>query len=298
MRTKPKKVERNTIAFGGLNVTSGAREGELKDCKNVSAEFFPNLATRRGRTRVNSFSSPTALHSFNGFIVVDGTDLIYKGQVVGSVSPGIKQFAVVSNKLVIHPDMLMLDLVNNKLSRLFASVISESASSTFGKTGDNDYLEVTSSLSGGTGQKIFTYTEAAIPVVKKYSALSWSEIGGWVKTGEAEVAVNTLVEGDLLIPTKVLESGSFVIPTKTTTGYTGEDNSEGVYYEVSSSVVTAANQHKWAKYNLVESYNEYTYYNQGSWVDGGLQAYGQGSGGYTCSDYSFNPSTGTFTTYG
>ena len=293
MNAKPKKAERKTVAFGGLNVTSGAREGELKNCKNVSAEFFPNLATRRGRTRLTSYNNASALYSFNGFVVVNGTDLIYNNQIVGGVSVGPKQFAVVDRKLVIHPDMLLLDLENNKLTSLSGEVVSESNSSTFGKDGEFDYLEVTASISGGSSSRLFTYDSTSIPTVKKYSSLSWSSEDGWTKTGEQEVLVTALVSGDKIIPTKVLESGAYVIPIKTVTGYTGEENNEGVFFSVDSKTNTPGNLIKWEKFNVVTYDNSRWEYSesQPTIADVGVEA---SSVNFAYNNYVINHTTGQF----
>lgn len=296
MRTRPKKVERRTVAFGGLNKTPTINEGELSEARNLTMGNYPHLSTRTGRTKLTEYSNPSALHSFNGFIVVNGTDLIYNNQIVGGVSVGPKQFAVVNKKLVIHPDMLLLDLENNKLSSLAGEVTSAVNAATFGKDGDFDYLQVTASITGGTETRQFSYTDTTIPTVKKYSSLSWSSGGGWVKSGEAEVLVTALVNGDKIIPTKVLETGAYVIPTKTINGYTGEENNEGIYFTISSASSTNTYQYKWEKFNVVSYDQPYSYYTDGNWYSLGSEELDPG---YTISGFSSfsgpNASTGNYT---
>ena len=165
--------------------------------------------------------------------------------------------------------MMLLDLENNKFSSLAGEITSAVNAATFAKDGVYDYLEVTASITGGTESKQFSYIDTTIPTVKKYTSLSWSSGGGWVKTGEAEVLVTALANGDKIIPTKVLESGAYVIPTKTESGYTGTDNNDGIYFSITS--VSSANnyQYKWEKFNIYTSYEEYSYYSDGNWQSWG-----------------------------
>jgi len=104
------KKKQQTVSFGGLNLTQSAKEGELRASKNLTTDQFPCLAVRRSNAVYGEHGNPTALTAWDGLVVVDGTDFIYRGQVVGKITEGEKQFAVVNTKLVIWPDKKYLDI--------------------------------------------------------------------------------------------------------------------------------------------------------------------------------------------
>ena len=304
MRVQPKKYQRQTVRFGGYNATSNAIEGELKSSKNLTVEQFPYLANRKGRSLIRSFTRPTALFSFNGFVIVDGTDLLYNNQIVGTVTAGPKQFAVINNKLVIHPDMILLDLTNNKIRKLSGEMITEPNTVTFGNDGTRDYLEVASALDGGSGSRAFPYTTSTEPTVKVYTALTWDSGTGWDKTPadgteytvtELATAFAALGSGEKLyiIPSKVTETGAYVIPTKTGGVWSGSENSDGVYFELTSAVNAGSPEYKWGKYNAVLVSGD-CYYTQGSFAYEAAAALNPGDSWTLKNGYSFNSYANTF----
>lgn len=64
----------------------------------MSARRYPYLSTRRGREQLTQYEGATALTAWNKLVAVQGVDLLYDGTVVGHVSPGEKQFAVINTK--------------------------------------------------------------------------------------------------------------------------------------------------------------------------------------------------------
>jgi hypothetical protein len=113
--------QRQIVQFAGLNFSDTAQEGQAKECRNLSARRFPYLTTRLRREAVGDYVAPTAVTAWDKLVVVDGTSLIYDGAVVGSVTAGEKQFAVVNTKLVIWPDKVYLDLLTRKIVPMGAS---------------------------------------------------------------------------------------------------------------------------------------------------------------------------------
>ncbi len=118
MRYQESRKRKEINGFGGLDRTDGAGDGYLSEAVNLSSRRFPFLAPREGRKLVQACAAGSALFAWGDLVVVDGTELRYKGEVVGSVLAGPKQFAVVNTRLVIWPDKVYLDLDSGELKRL------------------------------------------------------------------------------------------------------------------------------------------------------------------------------------
>ena len=115
------KTKQQIVEFLGVNFSDNFTDGNFSACRNLSARRYPYLSTRLRRLPVGDYVSPTAVTAWNKLVVVDGTSLIYDGNVVGTVTTGEKQFAVVNTKLVIWPDKKYLDLNTSTLHDLGAS---------------------------------------------------------------------------------------------------------------------------------------------------------------------------------
>ena len=100
------RSEKYIVSFRGLNYTDGYTDGEFSDCKNLSSERYPCITPRRKRVMVGRYESPTTLHAKDGLLVIDGTNVIYNGTVVGSVTAGRKQTATIGNYVCIFPDKM------------------------------------------------------------------------------------------------------------------------------------------------------------------------------------------------
>ena len=123
-----KKNQSEIIAMRGINFSDRIQDGDLAESKNISARRYPYIATRRAREQLTDYSDCTALTSWSKLVAVQGTDLMYDGTVVGQVSEGAKQFAVVNTKLVIWPDKKYLDLNTLTLAALGAEASGTGAS--------------------------------------------------------------------------------------------------------------------------------------------------------------------------
>lgn len=116
-----KKTEKYSVQFRGLNYGEGYADGELQDCMNLSSEKYPCITPRRERVKEGEFSSPSTLHAKEGLLVVDGTNVIYDGKTVGTVTAGRKQIATVGNYVVIFPDKVYYNTAEDSFQSMEAS---------------------------------------------------------------------------------------------------------------------------------------------------------------------------------
>ena len=114
------KNRKQIIAFAGLNYGQGAGDGELAESWGLSSARFPCLSQRDGRKTAGTYTSPTGLYARGKLCVVDGTDFLYDGKVVGHVTAGEKQFATINTKIVIFPDKVYYDTEAEKFGMLAA----------------------------------------------------------------------------------------------------------------------------------------------------------------------------------
>lgn len=123
MRYTERAAQREVVALRGLNYSDDVQDGDLTGCENLSARRWPYLCARRGRAKQTDRSGPgtTAMTAWGKLVTVKGTELLYDGAVVGAVTAGEKQFAVVNTKLVIWPDQVYLDLTTQTVAKLGAT---------------------------------------------------------------------------------------------------------------------------------------------------------------------------------
>lgn len=116
---KQSKTRRQTVAFGGLNYTENARDGELSDSRGLSLAAYPALTQRKGRTSVGEDwhlqGSNTALWAAGKLCWINTgsipTGLYYDGAYLGGLEqPGKAQLALVNTKLCVFPEGKYADL--------------------------------------------------------------------------------------------------------------------------------------------------------------------------------------------
>lgn len=112
------KNRREIVAMRGINYSDVLQDGDLADSLNLSARRYPYITTRKARVKQSGYENATAMTSWDKLVVVEGTNLLYDGDVVGTVAAGEKQFAVVNTRLVIWPDKVYLDLNNLEVKPL------------------------------------------------------------------------------------------------------------------------------------------------------------------------------------
>ena len=128
LQTDIAKTKKYIISFGGINRTGNAREGELWDCGNLSADETPYLYPSGEKESIAQFTSPTCVFAFNGLYVLDGTELKYKGEsdteftVKMTLTAGQKQLAQVGDYICIFPDKKYYDAKNQKSGNLESNI--------------------------------------------------------------------------------------------------------------------------------------------------------------------------------
>lgn len=137
------------VAMRGINYSDQMQDGDLRDTKNLSARRYPYITTRRARAKQEGYSGGTGLTAWGKLVVVQGTDLLYDGEIVGQVSAGEKQFAVVNTKMVIWPDKVYLDMTSKKVIPLGASVTGSGATFTANSMKVSGWGDLTASFKAG-----------------------------------------------------------------------------------------------------------------------------------------------------
>lgn len=181
------RTQQQIVAFRGLNWSDQAQEGELRDGTNLSARRFPCLAVRRGLAKQTAYAGCTALTARGKLVAVKGTQLLYDGKAVGTVTEGEKQFAVVNTKMVIWPDKVYLDLNSNTVKPLGAKISGTGGTFTAEKLTVSGWGDLTKQFKAGDAVTISgctAQTKNNKDIILKA-----------VTATELTVAKNTLAEG-------------------------------------------------------------------------------------------------------
>lgn len=120
------KTRQQVVTFGGVHYGEGGQDGQLEESRNLSSGKFPTMSARGGRRKAAEYANATAIHVKGGMLVVSGTDLLYDGVKVGTVSPGKKQMVTVNNKVVIMPDKVIFDTEMGAMRSMEAEYTAES----------------------------------------------------------------------------------------------------------------------------------------------------------------------------
>lgn len=145
----PNKVE--MVQMRGINWSDAIQNGDLRDSLNLSARRWPYITTRKGRVKQIGYQNVTALTSWDKLVAVQGTSLLYDGQVVGTVTAGKKQFAVVNTKMVIWPDKVYLDIKDQTVKPLAAEITGSKATFATNKITVNGWADLTTKFKAGDG---------------------------------------------------------------------------------------------------------------------------------------------------
>lgn len=125
LKTSKRKSAQTVVSFRGVNYGEGGGDGQLEDSRNVTSERYPVLSPRAGRSIEGEYEDATAVYYKNGQFVVNGTDLLYNGEVIANVTAGKKQFVSVNSKVVVYPDKVMFDTATGEVRKLGAEYLSE-----------------------------------------------------------------------------------------------------------------------------------------------------------------------------
>ena len=110
MKYSETRTRQQIVTFKGLQYGKTTTDGDIAECYNLSTRDYPAISQREGRTVLGEYTSPSAIYYADKLCVVDGENVIYDGETVGTVEPGVKQIAIVNNKLVIFPDKVYYDI--------------------------------------------------------------------------------------------------------------------------------------------------------------------------------------------
>lgn len=216
--------QRLIAQFGGINYRASAQENEYAEARNVSTEFWPRLSPRGRRSVQGTYGSPTALFAWDKLVIVDGTDLLYDGEVVAQVTPGEKQFAVVNTKLIVWPDGIWIDLVNKdtrvmaaRLESLDGETTIVTANSvtmkTFHNYGEKScILERYSLRSGQANPSRISYTTLYKSVSFDSGTQTWT-LGDAMEVTWSNMG-NAYADGYRYAPLKDSNAGTYVVNTR------------------------------------------------------------------------------------
>lgn len=107
-----------TVSFRGINYGEGYQDGELAESENLSTDKYPCISQRAKRIKVGEYESPQTLHTKEGLIVIDGTNVYYNDEKVGTVTEGRKQCATIGNYVVIFPDKKYYNVAEKKFGSM------------------------------------------------------------------------------------------------------------------------------------------------------------------------------------
>lgn len=107
-----------TVSFRGINYSEGYQDGELAECVNLSTEKYPCISQRAARVKVGQYEAPQTLHTKDGIIVIDRTNVFYNEKKVGEVTEGRKQTATIGNYVVIFPDKKYYNVAEDKFGSM------------------------------------------------------------------------------------------------------------------------------------------------------------------------------------
>ena len=91
-------------AFGGLNHTFGAGDGELYHMENLTGAYAPLLASRPPRWKLRTLAQPGGMFARGALCWVEQEGFWYDGEKKGTVSQGEQSFAALGPYLLIWPD--------------------------------------------------------------------------------------------------------------------------------------------------------------------------------------------------
>lgn len=102
-------------------------EGAVCDMKNMTSDYWPELAVRPRRYTAGGAVSPGGLFSHGGVLgYADGANLYYGGEQVGEnglLTEGVKTFVNFGDYVVIFPDKKYFDTVTKETGSLEASAV-------------------------------------------------------------------------------------------------------------------------------------------------------------------------------
>lgn len=118
LNAEKENSKKYVVNFQGINLGEGYAEGEFSHTENISCALAPCISQRFGRELEAEYEAPKALHVKDGLLVIDGTNVIYNGRVVGTVDTRRKHMATVGNYVVIFPDKVYYDVATGRFASM------------------------------------------------------------------------------------------------------------------------------------------------------------------------------------
>lgn len=187
--------KRKIVSFGGINKLHNYTEGELDDCKGISHEAFPALTPIKKMSPVFSCEFPSAATFEKNECVATESAFYYDGKKIGTLSGGEKSIIRMGNKIMIFPDKVYYDTVDEKLKLMEGSCNLSGVKTYFNgnkiEIAEDTYSEYSTVdiLSLGNTKKIFKYASASV------------ENGKIHLTEPQIITVKDLLEGDIFSET-------------------------------------------------------------------------------------------------
>ncbi len=126
LRSENKEKKQQEISnFAGLNRSPVIPSNEFEDMKNCSAYQVPCISPRRGRKEKITLSSTAGtIGYFDGKLaVIDGNKFSYDGAEKATLSSeGPKQMAYMNKYIVIFPDKIYYDTINDVIKHMEVSI--------------------------------------------------------------------------------------------------------------------------------------------------------------------------------
>lgn len=111
--------QKNVIGiFQGLNVTETAADSEFASMKNLCADEYPAASARSARGNIiRTLEKPNGMYFKNGMLLVDGTKLYYKDELITEdLEDGKKQLCGMGAYIVIYPDKKVFNTSTKELT--------------------------------------------------------------------------------------------------------------------------------------------------------------------------------------
>lgn len=217
--------KQQTVQFLGVNYSDGVTDGQFEDTRNLTSERFPCMSPRTGRTAEEGYENATAVFYKDGQFVVDGTDLLYDGDVIAQVTKGKKQIVSINTKVVIYPDKILFDTATGEVRTLGAVLMGNAGmvevidNKTLGiHQGAYTAVVAGTGNAGGTGGKEMTITKTNATFTAHASATVNNETGEIVIAETEEKTASAIKVGAVL--SKIVTSkGEVLLELDTTKQY-------------------------------------------------------------------------------
>jgi len=113
------KSKQYIIDFKGINTEPVAQEGEMTEMRNLCSSFSPCLSPREKREVIKTLTTPTDIGSVGDKLYyIDNGNFYYNDILKGSVAIGRKSIAIMNDFVIIFPDKVAYDTINDKWNTL------------------------------------------------------------------------------------------------------------------------------------------------------------------------------------